>query len=105
MIDEAALPLRRACAERLLDYAVEVSGGGRHRGSERPAAERAEAHALHLRHLARLQRQAVVVDDEELAVAHDRRALGGKVERHHVELLAGDIAPDVALGPIRQREY
>ena len=54
--------------------------------------------------LARRKRHALVVEHDELPVALDRRALGGEIERHHVEPLAQDIAPHIALGPIGERE-
>jgi hypothetical protein len=57
-----------------------------------------------LRRLAGTQRHAIVIEHQQCAIAHDGRAHVGKVERHHVELLAGDVAPHVLLGPIRERE-
>ena len=50
------------------------------------------------------KRHALVVDHDELAVARHHRARRGEIERNHVELLERDVAPHVALGPIRQRE-
>ena len=71
---------------------------------QRPAAERAEANQARDGRLARAQRHAVVVEHQQAAVALDGRPLGGEVERHHVEPLAGDVAPHVLLGPVGERE-
>ena len=46
VVDEAALALGHAGRQRLLDHAVEIGGVGSDRRRQRPAAERAEAHAL-----------------------------------------------------------
>ena len=81
-----------------------VVGGRLDGAAERVAAERAEAHDAHLRRLAGLERQALVVDHDQLAVALDDRPRRGEVERHDRDLLEVDVLPDVELGPVRQRE-
>src|SRR5690606_9565567 len=91
--------------ERLGNHALDVGGIGFHGGGQRIAAERAEANAAVHDLFARLYRQPLVIAHEELSVAQDGRALGSEVERYHVELLAQDVAPYVALGPVREREH
>jgi hypothetical protein len=51
------------------------------------------------------QGHALVVDDEEGAVADDRGARAGEVERGQGDLLAVDVQPHVELGPVGQREH
>src|SRR4029079_11058346 len=64
----------------------------------------AEAHTAHLRLLAVLQRVAVVVDHDQLAVALDDRSLLREVQGDDLEVLALDVAPHVELGPVGHRE-
>ena len=75
------------------------------RPGQRVTAKRAEADLLHARDLARRQRQAVVVDHDQRAVALDDRALLGEIKRHDRHVLGRDIVPDVELGPIRQGKH
>ncbi len=72
---------------------------------QRIAAEGAEAHLLHRRPFARLQRQPLVVHHDERAVALDHRPFGGEVQRHDGDVLQLDVLPDVELGPVRQRKH
>src|SRR5690606_17709304 len=74
------------------------------RPSERIAAEGAEAHRTFDRCLAGKQREAIVVDHEQEAVALHRRARRGEVERDDRDIFARDILPDVEFGPVRDRE-
>ena len=104
VIDQPALPLGHLRRQRLGHHAVEVNGIGFNGSSERPATKRAEADAAWLGRLAGTQRHAIVVEHQQCAVAHDGRAHGSEIERHHVELLAGDVTPHVLLGPIGERE-
>ena len=60
---------------------------------------------LQHRRLALAQRQALVVDHDQRAVALDHRPLRGEVQRRHRDVLAEDVEPDVELGPVRDREH
>ena len=68
------------------------------------AAERAEADRRICRRLARLERQAIVVDHQHGAGAEHHRALLGEVEGDDRDVLLQDVLPDIELGPVRQRE-
>ncbi len=57
-----------------------------------------------LAHFAGQQFQARVFGEDHHAVALDIGALLGEVERHERDVLGLDVAPDVDLGPVRQRE-
>ena len=50
------------------------------------------------------KRHPVIVEHDELPAALDHRTLRGEIERHDIEPLAQDVAPDIALGPIGERE-
>ena len=84
--------------------ASSVSASDRIAPRQRIAAERAEAHAQHLRLLAGFKRQALVVHHDQRAVALDHGALLGEIERHHGDFLGADVVPHVELGPVGQRE-
>ena len=71
VVDHAPLALRGLREQHLLDDGRERVGLGLDRAGERIAAQRAEAHLLHHRHLAGLQAHAVVVDHDQRAVALD----------------------------------
>ncbi len=90
--------------QRFGDDAFEIGGIALDGGRQGIAAERAEADLAHLDLFAGLRLQTLVVDHQQLAVAQYGRAIGGEVERHDVELFAHDVAPDVLLGPIGERE-
>ncbi len=47
----------------------------------------------------------VIGDGVEHAVALEHLALVGEVDRRQLELLLADVAPDVELGPVREREH
>src|SRR5262249_5918902 len=61
VVDHAALALRGLREQHLLDDRGQRVGLRLHGARQRVAAQRAEAHALHHRHLALAQRHAVVV--------------------------------------------
>ncbi len=104
MVDQPALALGHARGQRLGDHAIEVGRVGFDCRGQRPAAQRAEAHAAERDGFAREQRHALVVAHQQAAVACQRRPLGREVEGDDVEVLAGDVAPHVLLGPIGERE-
>ena len=85
--------------------ASSVSAFEANRAGQRIAAERAKAHAHHPRRLAGRQRQAIVIDHDQHAVALDHRALLGEIERHDRDIFGPDVFPDVELGPIGQRKH
>src|SRR5262249_39221998 len=95
MINQAALALGRAGAESFGDDTVDIGGVGFDSGGKRVATERAEADTAARDLLVLTDLQAIVVHDEQLSIAHDRRTLLGEIERHDVELFAQDVAPDV----------
>jgi hypothetical protein len=68
------------------------------------ATKRPESHLAQGRRLSCVQREALVVDHDECAAAANHRALLGKVQRHHGDVLAMEVLPDVELGPVGQRE-
>src|SRR5690606_18308730 len=105
VVDQAAGTLGLRAGLHLGDDGVEVGGVGLDRAGQRIAAQRAEAHATHGGLFAVAQPEAVVIDHHQRSVALDHRPFGGEVQRHHRDALAADIAPDVELGPVRQREY
>ena len=105
MVDHPALPLGGRREEHLLDDLRQRVGVRLDRARERVAAERPEAHALHLAAPRRARAaHALVVDHDPRPVAVDDRPLVGEVERHDRDLLAVDVEPDVELGPVRERE-
>jgi hypothetical protein len=105
VVDHAALALAGGGQQHLLDDLLQRVGLGLDRAGQRVAAQGAEAHLLHHRHLAGLQRHALVVDHDQRAVALDHRPLGGEVQRHDGDVLAVDVLPDVQLGPVADREH
>src|SRR6202040_3468700 len=67
---------------------------------QRVAAQGAEANGAHLRLLAFLQREALVIDHQYQAVALYGRPRRREVERDDRDLLKMDVLPDVELGPV-----
>src|SRR4051794_29395114 len=86
------------------DDVVQGGRGRRHRAGAAHVADRAVANARAERLLALDEldegRQRV-----EHPVAPEDLALVGEVDRRHLEALAGDVLPDVELGPVAQREH
>ena len=105
MVDQPALALRRIGAAHFGDDAIQRFGIRADGAGERIAAKRAEADALQPRRLAGPQRQALVIDHDQRAVAINDRALFGEIKRHDRNQFRRRIIPDIALGPIRQREH
>src|SRR4029453_11061996 len=77
-----------------------LDGAGEGGAAERPESDRAQA-----RRLTGGERQAMVVHQDEGAVALDHRPLGGEIERHDRDALEMDVLPDVELGPVRQGKH
>ncbi len=105
MVDHASLPFGSGRHQHLGDDLLQRIGVRFDRAGQRIAAQRAEAHLLHLRHFALAQRQALVVDQDQRAIALHHRTLRGEVQRRHRDLLAVDVQPDVELGPVRNRKH
>ncbi len=74
------------------------------RAGDGQVADGAVAHPLDGRGLVAL-RLHVLRDREQDAVAFDDLALVGEVDRRQFEVLQFDVAPDVELGPVGQREH
>src|SRR5690606_7043715 len=74
------------------------------RAGQRIAAQGAEAHLAQLRGFTRLERQALVIDQDQRAVALDHRPRRSEIQRYHRDLLAVDVQPHVQLGPVGDRE-
>ncbi len=83
---------------------VERVGFGADRAREREAAERAEADDFLALDLAGKQLEARILGEDQHAVALYDGALLGKIERNDRDLFRLDVAPDVDLGPVGQRE-
>ena len=88
-IDPASsVSIRRPCRSDVVALRISammsssVVGVGFDRPGQRIAAEGAEADPPHLRRLAGLERQPVVVDHDQRARALDHRPLLGEIERH-----------------------
>ena len=103
MIAQLALGVLRG--DQLLDdlrhrVGVRTDGAGARRAAER-------AHAAHhqLRLLAGQQRHERLLERDQRLAAHDHLALLGEVERHDRDVLDVDVAPDVDLGPVRERKH
>src|SRR3954453_1399503 len=89
------------------DLGDDLLDGGRvreHGGGEVGVADRAVAHRLPADLLA-VPRRDELVDLVEHPLALDDVALLREVQRRDRDLLAGDVLPDVELGPVRQREH
>ena len=99
VIDRPALAFGAAAGQQFQDDLGHGAGVGKDAACQRIAAQRAEAHHAHLG-LAPVQRHAVIVDHDDLAVMGNHGALGSKVERHQGNVLAVDILPDIQLGQI-----
>ena len=78
-------------------------GGGTDRAGQRIAAERPKSHLLQAGLLARQQRQAIVVGNEQCARTLDHRPRPREVKRNDRNVLRPDVFPHVELGPVRQR--
>src|SRR5512139_1239153 len=104
VVDRPALPFRGAGDEHFLDDFGERRGLALDRAGQRVAAQGAEAHRARDRNLAFPEREAIVVDHQDHAVALHGRARRGEVERHDRDVLRIDVLPDVEFGPVGQRE-
>ena len=52
-----------------------------------------------------LEREALVIDDDEAAAARNDRPRRREIERDDRDLLLRDVAPDIELRPVGQREH
>ena len=68
-------------------------------------ADRAEAHEWPRTAPRRRASRDVAVDGHQHPVAAEHLAVVGEVQRRQLDLALGDEAPDVELGPVRQREH
>src|SRR5690606_9646635 len=105
VVDHAALTLGSTGQQHFLDDFRQGGGGGFHRAGQRVAAQGPEAHHLHFRYFAGVQRHALVVDHDQRAVTLDHRAFGGEVQGYDRDAFQIDVLPDVQLGPVGQGEY
>ncbi len=105
MVDQAALALRMAGQQHLLNDLRQGGGRRAHRPGQRIATQGAEPHALQLRRLARLQRHPLVIDHEQGAIPLDHRPLRRQIQRHDGDVFQVDVLPDVQFGPVGQREH
>ena len=105
MVDRPALPFGEPGEPQLPDDRGRVRRLRLHRPGQGPAAEGAEPHHPGLDPLALPEGHAVVHLHDEEAAAFDHRARGREVERDDRDPFLVDVAPDVQLGPVRQREY
>src|SRR4051812_17912519 len=103
-VNHPALTLRTPRHEHLGDDVLDRLRLALDRPRQRVATERAEAHLAHHRLLA-VQREALVVDHQDHAVAFHRRPLRRIIQRHDLDLLLEDVLPHVELGPVGQREH
>src|SRR5690606_18067585 len=101
---DASLPLRRPGGSEFGDDLFDCFRFRLDRAGQRIAAESAEANAALLRHFIGLQRQAIVVDHDERAIAFDYGAKGSAVQGDNRYFFGSYVVPDVAFGPVRQRE-
>src|ERR1035441_9530807 len=87
VIDDAALPFRAGQTAHFRDDRVERIGARSDRTRQWIAAESAEANLPHPRLFAGRERQAVVVDHDQHAVALHDRTLLGEVQGHDWNIL------------------
>jgi hypothetical protein len=104
VVDHAELALGVLRRDQLFDDLRDGVGGrpdgpGAGRAAQRP-------HAAHdaLRPLAGQQRDERLLERNQRVAAHDDLALLREIERHHGDAFGLDVAPDVDLGPVRERE-
>ncbi len=88
VVDDPALAFRGRGDEHFLDDVEKRRGVAVDGAGQGIAAERAEADLAHLLLLAGHERQALVIDHDDLAVADDHRPLLGEVERHDLDAAA-----------------
>src|SRR3984893_5899837 len=105
VVDDAAAPFGMPALQRLLDDFGNRARRTLDGAGQRIAAQRAYPYQSELRALAGLQRQPLIVDHDQRAVAHHHRTRRRKIERYHRNALAMDVEPDVELGPVRQRKH
>ena len=105
MVDEPPLPLARGGDQHLFDDLRQGGGIGVDGTGQRVATQGAEAHQLLLHFVFRAYGHALVIHHDLDAIALHHWAMGGKVERHYVDVLEIDVLPDVQLGPVGEREH
>ena len=87
-----------------LTMSSRLSALGFDRAGQRIAAQRPEPHQPVFDSLAGPQRHALVVAQDQHAVALDDRPLLGEIERHDRDVFLQDVLPDIELGPVGQRK-
>src|SRR5262245_58386308 len=105
MVDHPAAPLRMPALDGLANDVGYARGRALDRAGQWIAAECAEAHAPDLRRLAICERQPIVIDHDQRAVARDHWTRRCEIERNHWNSLLMDVEPDVELGPVGERKH
>src|SRR5688572_30317265 len=104
VVDEATLALGEPSQEHFLDDVRHGARIGLDGARQWVAPERSKPHPLHLRYLAGLEWETVVVDQNQRAIPLDDRPLLGEVERDDGDVFEVHILPYVELGPVRERK-
>src|SRR5262249_7097742 len=82
VIDKTSLPLGIARVESFSENGFDILRIGQRRRCNRPASKRAKANFPQFRRFAGLERNPVVVNDENLLVPDDCRTLFREIERN-----------------------
>ena len=93
-----------AALAHLAKHSVQCVRLALHRRGQRVAAQGAEPDAAHLRHLAGLQRQAIIIGHDQRPLAHHDRTVGREIQRRNGQAFALDVIPGVDFRPIGQGE-
>src|SRR5664279_3245324 len=105
VVDDAALPFRAGRTTHFRDDRVQRLGARLDRAGQRIATQRAETNLHHPRLLAGRERQAIIIDHDQRAVALHDRTLLGEIQGHNRNVLGPDVFPHVEFGPIGQWKH
>ena len=100
VVDDTILSLGIIGHQHLADDFGHGGGFRFHGPGKGVTAQGAETHAAHFGGFIGPQREALVIDTDQGAIALNHRPFGGEVEVGHGDLFQVDILPDVELSPI-----
>src|ERR1700730_4803965 len=104
-IDDAIAALGKTALHRLANDVGDGHGVALDRARQRIATQRPKPYSADLRLFGRLERETIIVDEDQHFVAADDRPRSGEIQRDDRYPLPLDVEPHVEFGPVRQRKH